>query len=151
MARKSKVKRSVGLDKIPTGVKIISVIYYISAFLFALFGLLIIIGSNAIINYLVTAAPELATVKYGTLLAIGVIVGILMIGVGVLSFFIGKGLWRLKQWARIIAIIFGILGLFSTIFSMASGFIVTQIVSLLVDGFITGYLLFNKDVKKLFK
>jgi hypothetical protein len=153
MAKKLKVKRNGRMDmsKIPTGVKVVSVIYYISAFLFALFGLLIIVGSNAIISYLITAAPELATVKYGTLLAIGVIVGIVMIGIGILSFFIGKGLWRLRQWARIVAIIFGIFGLLSTIFSIATGFIVTQIVSLLIDGFITGYLLFSKDVKKAFK
>jgi len=154
MVKKKKIvktRRNVNYDRVPLGVKIISVIYYINAGLFALFGLLIAIGANAIVSYLVTAVPELATIKYGTLLAIGVLLGIIMIGIGVLSFFIGKGLWKLKQWARVLVLIFLVLGILSVIFSMMRSFEFANVVGIVIDVLIGGYLIFNKEVRKAFK
>lgn len=154
MAKKKKVVKSVKSEKlsnVPTGVKVISVFYQICAFLLVIFGLLIAIASSAIISYLITIVPEIATVKYGTLVAVGVVLGILMIGLGVLLFFIGRGLWKLRQWARITAIVLAALGVISVITSMIRSFEITRIINLAIDLFIGLYLLLGIEVKKAFK
>lgn len=151
MPKRKRTAKAGKKSNIPVGVKIISVFYYIVGILCALFGLMIILSANTIISYLVSTTPELATLNSGALVTVGVIFGILLIGIGILSFFIGKGLWKLRKWARIVVIVFSILGVISAIYNMIVGFQIGQIVRLLVDGIIGGYLLFSEEVKRAFK
>jgi len=95
--------------------------------------LFVILGANMIMSVMVEATPELATYLTG-----GVIIalGIVLLGFGVLCFFVGRGLWNLKKWAKIIVLIFAILGIISIIWSMIRGFGWFQIVRLVVDAVI---------------
>ncbi|MEK6833710.1 MAG: hypothetical protein AABY32_06715 [Nanoarchaeota archaeon] len=142
------VKKVESLNKIPVGVQIISVLYYISAVLSVIFGLLLIIGANALVSFLVSSAPELASIITGGVL-IGI--GIIFIGIGVLGFFVGRGLWKLKAWARIFAIIFAILGVAAAIYSMIKNFGVGDIIKVVVHGVIGCYLILNKEAIGAFK
>jgi hypothetical protein len=131
--------------EIPTGVKIISVLYYIGAVLFALLGILFIVGAG-MINTIASEIPLIAELGAGLF----VVAGIIMIALGVLAFFIGKGLWKAKSWARILVIILSCLGVLSTLISMIQGDISSNIFNLLLNGVIGGYLWFNNSVKKAF-
>jgi lysylphosphatidylglycerol synthetase-like protein (DUF2156 family) len=146
-------KNKEQIREVPLGVKIISILYYIGAVLCLLFGLIIIISSNAMASSLVASNPGLGleSIPHGTLITMIIVIGAILIGASIFAFFIGRGIRRLRKWARITAIILAILGLISAIFSIIIGFKFTQIISLLIDGFIGGYLLFSKEAKEVFK
>jgi hypothetical protein len=146
MAKRSvkKVKPSSS-SKIPVEVKVISVLYYVLAVLSLIFGILFLVGAGAIGEY-TQQIPALAVLGTGLFIVLGIIV----IAFAVLDFFIGRGLWKGKNWARIIAIIIAILGFISALLSLVDGQFLS-IISLVIHGLIGGYLLFSKEVKKTFK
>jgi hypothetical protein len=80
-----------------------------------------------------------------------VVMGILIVGFGVLLFFVAKGIWKLRKWAKIVVIVLSILGIFSAVFSMIRIFALTHIVMIVIHGIIAGYLLFNEEAKRIFK
>jgi hypothetical protein len=134
--------------KIPVGVQVISVFYYICAVICILLGLLIVIFSAAIVSIFETQDPELLGV-----ITAGVIVGlgILLVLLGVLTFFIRRGLWNLKPWARILAIILGIAAGAYAIYGMITAFGFMQIINLVISAVIAIYLIVNKEAKSAFK
>ena len=142
------VKQIESVKKAPVGVQIISVLYYIVAVLCGLLGLLLIIGANGIVSFLISSSPELESIITGGLL-IGM--GVILIGLGVLAFFIGRGLWKLKPWARIIAIIIAVLGVALAVYAMVKNFVFMQIIRIVVHAVIGAYLIFNKETKRAFK
>jgi len=89
---------------VPVGAKIISVFYYIGA-------VMGIIGAIISIFSLVTAFSYLGSSS----ILILIVPLILSIGVSILFFFMGKGLWKGQNWARITAIVFAILGVIAAI------------------------------------
>ena len=126
---------------VPTGVKIISVLYYIGAVFELIFGILLFVGSGAIKS----KVPFLAFL--GPFLIIG---GIVLVGLAVLSFFVGMGLWKGRNWSRIVAIIFAVLLALLSIVGMVQGQIASNIVGLVINLAVGGYLLFSSDVKTAF-
>lgn len=66
-------------------------------------------------------------------------VGVFLLIVTVLDIFVGYGLWRHKNWARITAIVLSVLGLLSFPIGTIFGIVVIYLFA------------FNKDVKNLFK
>ena len=127
--------------QVPTGVKVISVLYYIGTVLELIFGVLLFVGSGAI----KTKVPLLAFL--GPFLIIG---GIILIGLAVLSFFVGRGLWKGKKWSRIVAIIFAVLGVLFALVGMIQGQVASNIIGLVISAAIGGYLLFSSSVKSAF-
>lgn len=124
--------------KIPTGVKIISVLLYIAAVLGVIVGLFIIFGTGIITLFL----PMLA--------GWGVLIGILIIGLSIFNFFVARSLWKAKNWARIITIIFAGVGIIFAIIQMVQGDFISSVINLAINGLIGGYLIFSKKVKKIF-
>jgi len=132
--------------EVPIGVKIISILYYIAAGSGILFAIFLFAGSA----FLSTLFPFLTTISaWGYILV--VFCAIMVLGFSVLSFFIARGLWNAKNWARILVIVFSGLGILGVLSSLFSNFSFSLIVQLAVHGAIGGYLLFAKEVKKLFK
>ena len=126
----------------PVGVKIISVLYYIGAALELIFGILFFVGAGTIAKQF----PLLGALGSG-LFIVG---GIILLGLAVLSFFVGKGLWKGKKWSRIVAIIFAILGVLFALLGMVQGQVASNIISLIISAAIGGYLLFSSSVKSAF-
>lgn len=147
------------VKEVPVLVKVLAVLYYISAGVAAI-GLIFIIASSIFVS--------------GRILSL--LVSIIFIGGFIaLLFFIARGLWKGQNWARIMVIIFCILGIISAIggiitFSIfrnavsAVGDNLTSIMAplqivqttmllvvIMIDMLIAGYLLFNKKVKEAFK
>lgn len=139
--------------EIPVGVKIIAVLYYIGAVLGVIFGILFLVGAG-LIGTVASQIPIIGLFGSGLF----VVAGIILIGLGVLGFFMGRGLWKGKNWARILAIIFAGLGVIMAIVAMfttqigvnITGQIASQIVNLAINLVIGGYLLFSKKVKAAF-
>jgi len=123
----------------PVGVKIIAVLYYIGAVLMVLSGILMIIGAGAS-SSMFSFGPFYSMMGSG-LFIVGAIISLAF---GVLAFFVGRGLWHGKSWARMTAIILAVLGLVSALFSFA-------IFNIIIDGLIAWYLLFSKEVKRVFR
>ena len=136
------VKRGQIMDgEAPTGVKVISVLYYIGAVFELIFAILLFVGSGTI----KAKVPLLAVL--GPFLIVG---GIILLGLAVLSFFVGLGLWKGKKWARIVAIIFAAIGVLLALVGMLQGQIVSNILGLVISAGIGGYLLFSSGVKSAF-
>jgi hypothetical protein len=132
--------------EVPVLVKAISILYYISAGFGVLFAIFLFAGSA----FLGTLFPFLTTISaMGYILVI--LCAIMVLAFSVLSFFVGRGLSKAKNWARILAIVFAGLGILGVLGSLFSGFSFSSIVQLAVHGAIGGYLLFNKEVIKTFK
>lgn len=136
-----KKKVLVKKKKVPTLVKIISVLYYIGAFLGLLFGILFLAGGE-IISLVLEQMPTLA--ELGS--SIFVIIGIVLIVMAVVDFFIARGLWNARPWARMLVVVLCILGVLSAI---VNG-IIANLGSLIINLAIGLYLYLSKDVKKAF-
>ena len=130
--------------EIPLGVKIIAVLNYIGGGVGILGGIFFIIAAFA---FGLSQIPFLGSLGTFVFIAAGIIV----MGMGVLSIFIGRGLWKGKNWARVVTIIFSIMGvLMVIIYIVMGGGILTNIVTLLYSAVVGGYLLFSKKVKLAF-
>jgi hypothetical protein len=129
---------------VPVGVKIIAVLYYIAAVVLLLAGILAIVGSATFGAYFASLGSLMAL--FGGLM---IVLGIIFIAFAVLCFFIGRGLWKAQKWARILVIIFAILGILSAILNIIKGQW-GSIVGLIIDVIIGAYLLFGKSVKEAF-
>jgi hypothetical protein len=128
--------------EMPVGVKIIAVLDYIGAALGVIFGLLFLFGAGAVGSMM----PYFGALG-GAMFAVA---GVFMIGLGVLAFFVGRGLWRGQAWARIVSIILAVLGVISALFSIFGNNVGGGIFNLLLNGIIGGYLWFSKEAKAAF-
>jgi len=136
-------KRSKTKRVIPVWIKVISVIYFIYAFLNVLAGISITFFGNRL-------DVILADIGLSMTLAMLTVVGLFVAALGVFYFFVGKELWKGKSWARIAAMI---LSSVSGLFYLINLFYVVDffaVVVLITDVAILLYLLFNKDAKKAF-
>lgn len=134
------------------GVQVISILHYISAAFLGLSGLLIMLFSNIMVSAINSSEANIdpniaAMITPGLFIGIGIV----LIVIAVLIFFIGRGLWKLKQWARICAVILSTLLAVYSIYSMILGFRVMQVIWLLIYLLIAGYLAFSKEAKAAFK
>lgn len=141
MAKKSNENKKSGVSKLPIGVKIISVLYYIGAGFSLLLGLILLFTGGKASEWLSSLEifPGFFTVLF-------MVAGIFLIISAIIGFFIANGLSRLKNWARIAVMVFAVLGLINGLFTLPIG-----ILNLLISGLILWYLGFNKDAKKAFK
>ncbi|MDP1695946.1 MAG: hypothetical protein Q8L29_03465 [archaeon] len=144
MAKKERKEKKEIKKNAPLGVKIISILNYISGGIAILAGLLFI--ALALINY-----PLIAD-KIGSSISsvIITVISIFLIIVGLIAYFIAKGMWRGQEWARITQIILSIIFGFSALTSVMKG-MWSNIFGLAINFAIAGYLLFNKRAKRFFK
>ncbi|HTZ41750.1 MAG TPA: hypothetical protein VMC07_00895 [Candidatus Omnitrophota bacterium] len=149
------------MSNVPVLAKVIAVLFYIGIGVSAILGLILILGGN-LINSLFGEG------------ALFLLFGFLMFGFAVLDFFLGKGIWNGKNWARIAAIIISVIGIIGSIYyiisnsitysaanetingvsvySMYMPLIITYgLIGIIISGLIGGYLLFSKRVKAAFK
>jgi len=149
--------KKVGLpstEEAPKGIKILSVLIYIGSVLLVLFGIIFIImaitgfdvSSGGVEEWSQYAINSYILENTGTLF---VIFGIVFLGLGVLYFFIARGLKRGKNWARVLILIFAILGFLRAIVDLV-GEVWGAIINLVVDGLIIWYLIFKQNVKAFF-
>jgi hypothetical protein len=140
----------------PAGVIVIAILYFLGAGLLLLAGIGFVVGGGAIATMMSQqnqAGGGLATLMG----ALGAGVGIFFLICGVLDVLIGIGLLKLKNWARIVAIVFAAIGacfqIFGLLGSLAHFNPVSFVISLIILGIqalIIWYLL-KPEVKAAFQ
>mgnify|MGYP001060485344 CR=1 FL=1 len=120
----------------PFGVTILAILEILSALFLLGAGALMLVAAGFIGGVVgeIPEAPEipgLAGLVTGVLIAIGIVMVIL----GLIAFFIAYGLWTGKGWAWTLCLIFSIIGLIISILSLPAG-----IISLIIDILILYYL-----------
>jgi len=140
--RKEKIKDGeTEIKKIPLGIKIIAVIYYIATVFYLGIALISFFKSG-----LISKIPDFATIITPR---ISILFGITFLLLSILSFFIARGLFKFQKWARIVLIIFSVVNIIGGIFSIIEGNL-TSSINLVFNLVIASYLLFNKKVKSAF-
>lgn len=138
-------------NKIPLGVKIIAILGLVSAVLTVLMGVVIFIAGLVGGNF----ASQLGLNSLGTDSVSGALIGSLLLGSlilggilfvlwGIVEFFIARGLWRGRNWARIVVGIFMVLGFISAIFNL-------NFFGLIVTALVGYYIWFSKECRNFFK
>ena len=162
--------KKVFKKSVPTGVKVISVLYFIGTAVVLLSWLAFLFGASALnvlleqalgkalpsgavfisplgIFFILSALFE-QDLEVAGLISLLEVVFLLMIVV--LGFFIARGLWKRQQWARIVAGIFAVLEVLLILLGPLQGEF-GRIIGLIIHGCIGWYLFFNATVKKAFK
>lgn len=137
----------VRASEIPTLVKVISIWNYILAALLILGGVLMFLGGGLIASLLLSFA--------GVFGALVILAAIIIVGIGIFRIFVGVGLWKGRNWARVAAIILSILAMLLDIISVVQGGLrglggIILILSLVINIIIGAYLSFNNTVKSAF-
>ncbi len=137
----------------PIGVTILAVLEFISAGLVLLLGLLLTVGLSAL--GAMGRGGEGGSIL-GVLAALGAAAGVFVMILAIIPLAIGIGLWKLKNWARIVVIVFAGLGalgnIVRVIWGLSSGDMVSTvggIIGLGIQGLILWYM-FQPHVKQAF-
>jgi len=132
---------SVNKNSAPLGVKIIGIVYFIGAVLSFLAGIFLIAGVKLLLNF-----EDLFNILGSEIL---IFLGVILILIAVLYFFIGRGLFKGRSWARIIVIVFSVLGFVFSLIGMFSEFW-SNFISFVINLVFAGYLFFSREVKNFF-
>jgi len=158
--RKKTTKRKVVRRKVssgaPVGVKIISVIAFIKAGILLIVGIALFLGgligtavlSGVGIEKLIELTggnnDPITGIVASAIVGSLIVSGIIVIVLSVLAYYVGRGLWDGRNWARIVVIVLSVITFISAIGSL-------DIFSIIVGGVIGGYMWFGNDVKRYFK
>jgi hypothetical protein len=140
----------------PTGVTLIAVLYFIAAAFCVLGGIGMMLGGGFIAAMINQAGGQGAGAGAGILAGLGAAIGIVFLVIAAIQILVAVGLLKLKEWARIVGIVFsaigGILQLLGVLGSLAHftiGGFVWNAFWLGIDALIIWYLL-KPDVKAAF-
>ena len=142
-------------SRVPGFVKAIALLYFLVAVFTILIGILLFLGgvfgstifSAVGVETLLQYSAErnqIDSLFVPIILGSLAVVGLLFIAFGILDIFVGRGLWKGRQWARVLTIIFMAIGLITSIFSF-------DFVTIVISALIGGYLLFSRKVKAAFR
>lgn len=135
----------------PTGITILAILWFIGA-IGLVIGALVFFTGGSLVAQILANTPGMSRFAGGMVAAGGVVFLLL----AVLYALTGYGLWSLKNWGRIIAIIFTALGLIGTLLGFVTVFssfgmaiVVGQVIKLAICAWILWYL-FQPNVKQAF-
>ncbi len=150
-----KPERVVGKKQIPAGVMIIAIMGFISCAIFLIGGIIFILGGIIFsINPITIEFPpeipaQIASAMNQVLVPALFIMGLILVISTLIIFFISRGLWRLKNWARITVIILSVLMAVSAFFSIMGGEL-KSLLGLAINVIVAAYLIFSENVKNSF-
>lgn len=134
-----------------TTVKVMAVLHYISAAFSLLFGILVAV----MLPFLVGADPEYAAF----FMAFGIIIAVLFVLMAILDVFIGYGLWKFRNWGRILLLvtywILVVAGALLVVASLVAGDVLSAVFNLFLWVVMSAVLIwlfqFQQDIVALFK
>jgi hypothetical protein len=96
----------------PDGVSLLAILFYLLAALSIIGGIFLVAGSDSIVDLIeeeaTTDIPDWVMNNMRDLLTVG---GVIAIIIGLLYAITGWGLWNLKSWSRLVAIILAVISL----------------------------------------
>lgn len=93
----------------PTGVTVIAILQFLCAGVLVLGGLVFTLGMSAM-SAVLAQRGNASGVGMGMLAGMGAAIGVVMILFAVLYGAVGYGMWNLKNWARIVTLVFTFIG-----------------------------------------
>ena len=139
----------------PVGVTILAILNFIGAVFCLLGGIGMILGGGFIASML--SQGQSSAGAAGILAGLGAAAGVFIIIVGGVSALVGFGLWKLKEWARVVSIVlYGIsaalqlLGLLGSLAHFNAFAVIWSVFWVAVDAFVIWYLL-KPEVKAAFQ
>jgi hypothetical protein len=120
----------------PTGVTVIAVLHFLGAGFFALFACLFLVGGGLAARFM----PPDAAIPAGIAAAVGGLGAIVFLICAAIYVATGIGLLKLKEWARIVAIVIAALFLVGGLLAMMR-FHVFALIRVAISGVIIWYLL----------
>ena len=137
----------------PTGVTILAILNFIGAACCLLGGIAMILGGG----FMATMMSQQGAGASGILGALGAAAGVFMIIMGGIAALMGFGLWKLKEWARIITIVLAGIGAALQLLGLLGSLTHFNVLALLfgvfwlaIDALIIWYLL-KPEVKAAFQ
>ena len=139
--------------EVPALVNILAVLNIIGSVLLILIGIFLII-----VKFTSIAEPKVMPnggISFSLLSMFSqtfLTLGLIFLPLGIFNLFVSIYLRKGRKWARICMIVLAAVGVIVSIISSIMGSdIVSNILSLIMSGLIGGYLLFNKEVKEVFR
>ena len=130
--------------KMPTILKVLAILTYIGAGLTFLMAFGLIIAGSFVASFI----SEFDAINaLGGAFFVGS--GIFLIGMAVLQIFIARGYYKSQNWAKTITIIFSAIGAVGAFIGLITGDF-SSIVSLVINGLIFYYFMFNEECKTWF-
>jgi hypothetical protein len=93
----------------PLGVTLIAILYFISAGLLSLAGIASILGAG-FASYIASQHPDMGDLGAMLLGGAGIFLAVFFLVIALLCGLEGRGLWKLKNWARTVAMVLAIIG-----------------------------------------
>ena len=93
----------------PDGITLLSALFWVLALLAIIGGLIMMVTSNAIIELIEEEGKDVPHEVIDLLDSLFIGISIIIIIIGVLYIIAGWGLWTMKSWARLVAIILAII------------------------------------------
>ena len=141
----------------PGGVTVIAILDFIGAALCLLMGILSVVGAGAGIMGAMGQGGQGAAAGGGVLAVIAGFITVFAFVGAAISALLGWGLWKLKNWARLITIVFAIIGVLFGLFGLFGVLahfnvfaLVVTLIPLAINALIAWYLL-QKDVAAAFQ
>ncbi len=138
----------------PTGVTVLAVLNFLGAGLYALLAVLFfLIGAGGAASGMMS---EMGGGAAAFLLGLGAAVGVILLIFAAIGLAIGIGIWKLRNWARIVTIVLvglslllGVIGLLGSLISSELGSLIFQATFAALYAWIIWYL-FQPHVKQAF-
>ena len=141
----------------PVGVTVLAILNFIGAAFCVLGGIAMILGGGGIATLINQQGGQGSAGAAGILAGLGAAAGVFIIIIGGVGALVGFGLWKLKEWARIISIVFAgigaamqLLGLLGSLAHFNLFAVVWSLFWLAIDALIIWYLL-KPEVKAAFQ
>lgn len=134
----------------PTGVTVLAVLNFIGAGLEVICAIVAFLGGAFLATYFANMAARSGggTTGAGLGAAIGVAFGVVFLIMAAISATVGYGMWNLKEWARILQLIFSALaalgqavGVLRSLFHFAMGGLLLHLIILGINAWIIFYLI----------
>lgn len=147
MVKKKSIKETRS-TQVPEGIKILAVFMFVGAFVsFIAGGFLFSFSDTVSKNAAIFIEQGLAVPTSGEL----IFFGIALLGLAVLEYFIARDIFKLKNWARMVIIVFSVLGVITAVMNLTEQLYASGVYALLLNGLIVWYLAFRKETRKAFK
>jgi hypothetical protein len=141
----------------PVGVTILAILAFIGAAFCLLGGIVMMAGGGFMATLMSQQGGQGSAGAAGVLAGLGAVAGVFIIIIGGVYALVGFGLWKLKNWARIVSIVLlgigvavQLLGLLGTLAHFNLFAFVWSVLWIAVDAFIIWYLL-KPEVKAAFQ
>ncbi|HSF00752.1 MAG TPA: hypothetical protein VLA48_07645 [Nitrososphaeraceae archaeon] len=120
----------------PTGITIIAILMILGGLILLFTGI-----TPLFIGPLISIDSDSSASGLGFLITIG---GLVLVGLGIASLIVSRGLLKGKGWARTITLIISIIAIIFAIISLASSSDLIHIISVIIYGIIIYYMFTNK-------